>query len=502
MKSLLSNFRITAPSSTGVTSPPSSHSSHSACQPATARDVSGHLGDLRDLVAQRHVGGEAGTGAGAPARMKTLFRGGANAGVGATTRTKINSLRSGAKIHAPNDPRNTLDQLPAEDIMSLAVAMNFAKPGEAGSTRSHAVEIQQRLGTLANDLDNNFIDHDNNAFLDHAAASSKLTDGEVGELRQLMDQTHMSVKARTFTGPNGQQAMLDVYFNGTQNLRDVRQDMNTALGMTGEVDHASRRIGELMSKMLAPNGNATLLSVSGLSMGGGAAQIFMAAIDSRVELSSKPAVVLLDPVLLNNRQAQLAVQGGTRPVDFSEPRGVAITLDYARNPQRGVMSMMKSAGFHSPGLVRLKLGLEDGDGQHYHQAQPKPRFGLGYHGREAYYVEAMRRFSGTGEAATALGAGRPAAMGGGSVSASPLRPPMSGPFAVSPRLPRPPLVSSAVQRPVGPARPSPVAPHRIGTAARLNAATDTSTHASTSSPDEESYEDVLALWLKADARIG
>lgn len=44
--------------------------------------------------------------------------------------------------------------------------------------------------------------------------------------------------------------------------------------------------------------------------------------------------------------------------------------------------MMKSTGLRSQGLVRLKLGLKDGDGRRYGQAQPNPRFGLGYHGRE------------------------------------------------------------------------------------------------------------------------
>ncbi|XUW93416.1 hypothetical protein OH764_32890 (plasmid) [Burkholderia sp. M6-3] len=414
---------------------------------------------------------------------------------------EINSLPSGLKITAPNDPRNTLDKLPAEHIKSLAVALNLSHPSAASSTRSDTVAIQQRLASLANDLDNNFIGHDNNAFLEHAAACRKLTEGEVGELRQLMEKTHMSVRARTFPSPNGQQTMLEVYFNGTQNVRDVRQNMNTALGMSGEVDHASRRIGELMSKMLAPNGNATLLSVSGLSMGGGAAQIFTAAIESRVELSSKPAVVLLDPVLLNNRQARLAVQGGTRPVDFSKPRGIAITLDYAKSPQRGVMSMMKSAGYHSPGLVRLKLGLEDGDGQRYNQAEPKPQFGLGYHGRGAYYVEAMRRFSGTDDSAVP-GGGRSASMGGGSALAWPLRPALSGPSGVSTRPPQIPLPRSAFPRSVELARPTGVRPHYdIGTAARLNAAAGTNARDSISSPSEESYENVLALWLEADARI-
>lgn len=135
----------------------------------------------------------------------------------------------------------------------------------------------------------------------------------------------MLVKTRIFPGPNGQQAILNVHFDGTRNLRDERQDMQTALGMKGEVDHASRRIGELTSKMLVPNGVATLLSVSGLSMGGGAAQIFMAAIYSRVELSIKAAVVLLEPALLNNRQANWR-RRAARGVSISTNRAVSRSL--------------------------------------------------------------------------------------------------------------------------------------------------------------------------------
>ncbi|MEK6419973.1 MAG: hypothetical protein V4801_10230 [Burkholderia gladioli] len=449
---------------TDTTCLPSAHVANPAGQAVRARGGAGHLGDLRDLASRRQAGSQA--DAGAPAR-KT------RAGGATAIRARINALPSGPKIPAPGVPHDTtLDTLPAEDITRLAAAMHLAKPGEPGSTRAEAAAIRERFAALASDLDNGFMDHYNAALLDHAVDSGKLTEAEIDELKTLMDQTHMLVKVKTVPGPNGGQATLDVFFNGTQNLGDLRQDVNTVLGMTGERDRASRRIGELMSTMLAPNGNATLRSVSGLSMGGGAAQIFTAAIDSRVQLSSRPAVVLLDPVLLNDRQARLAVRGGTRPVDFSAPRGVAITLDYARNPQRGVMSMMKSAGFHSPGLVRLKLGLEEGDGRRYDQARPKPQFGMGYHARDAYYVEAMRRFAGTGGTALAQGGEGAGALGGGGLSAAPVR------------------------RPIGQERLAPGVPRRIGTgAARLDAA------ASASSPCEESDEDVFALWLKADAHL-
>ncbi|VVD59622.1 hypothetical protein [Pandoraea anhela] len=363
---------------------------------------------VNDLRAMGRAGGrgdtasEARAGAGQPAhkriqaRASTKATGSANPS-NVTTRPKINTLPSGPKIDTSHDAHKTIDSLAPHDIDQLSAAFGLVKPGETGNRASNTMAIRQRIAVIANDLDNHLIDHDNNSFLDHPAITSKLSAAEAHELKQLLDVAHVYVKSRSFNGPSGPHAMLEMHFDGTRNFRDVRQDVSTAMGLTGQIDHASRRIGELMSRMLAPNGNATLMSVSGLSMGGGAAQVFMAAIDSRLELATRPAVLLLDPVLLNNRQARFAVEGGTRPVDFTSPRGVAVTLDYARDSQRGLMSKMKTVGFHSPGLVRLKLGLDDQDGLRYGEQKPKATpIGMGYHGRTGYYTEALKRFAGDG----------------------------------------------------------------------------------------------------------
>lgn len=306
---------------------------------------------------------------------------------------KVNVLASGQKIDCSNSGHDTIGKLEAHEMTALAAALNLFKPGENGNDQPDTIAIQQRLAFLAMDLDHHLTDH-NNDFLERKATTNALGAAGIAELRALMHLTHMSVKSRNVPGAKGPHAMLEIYFDGTRNWRDVRQDVNTALGNAGQMDRAACRIGELMSKLVAPDGCASLALVSGMSMGGGAAQIFMASVDSRVALSRRPAVVLLDPVLLNDRQAALAVKGGTRPVDFSQPRGVAITLDYAKHSQRGLLSKMKTMGYHSPGIVRLKLGLADGDGQRYGERKPKPApIGLGYHGRAGYYAAALERFS-------------------------------------------------------------------------------------------------------------
>ncbi|CAG9165939.1 hypothetical protein [Cupriavidus pampae] len=440
LKSTLQSLRIGTQDRTAEPGPDARGPNRPANPAGKQRGVSASLSHLHDLARLRQARGDTSDVVAQSASRRRPLPG----GTPSAERAKVNTLPSGPKIDASGDPTTSIDALNGSDLDALAVALHLAEPGATGNKASNTIAIRQRLLSVANDLDNNLVDHDK-SFLDHPATIGKLSGAEIEELRQLMDLTHMSVKSRTIPGPNGPHAMLEVFFNGTQNFRDVRQDLNTAIGRAGQVDRGARRIGELMSAMLAPNGNASLVSVIGISMGGGSAQIFTASVDSRVALSMRPAVVLLDPALLNNRQAKLAVEGGTRPVDFSQPRGVAVTLDYAPASQRGLMSKMKTVGFHSPGLVRLKLGLVDQDGQRYGDSRPRPApIGLGYHGRDGYYTEALRRFAGGEEPQrapmTAFTVTRPPAMAAGATSAT-FRPP------------RPPQVSHVGQS-ASPSRPA------------------------------------------------
>jgi hypothetical protein len=105
-------------------------------------------------------------------------------------------------------------------------------------------------------------------------------------------------------------------------------------------------------------------------------------------------MILLDPQLLNNGQARRATKGGDLHVDYSKPRGVAITLDYAKAPHRGLMGIMKGpGGYRYPGLVQIKLGLTDTDGPNGTSPETSGPPGLGYHIDRAQLSRALGRFT-------------------------------------------------------------------------------------------------------------
>jgi hypothetical protein len=155
---------------------------------------------------------------------------------------------------------------------------------------------------------------------------------------------------------------MDVYFGGTLNWRDAKQDVKTAFGGVGAIYKAVREAAELVAEAMAANPSIEINRVLGFSMGGGTAQAFLAGVESRIELRDEPALVVFDPQLLNNAQARHAVKDGPLGYDYSKLRGVAITLDYEADPRMGLMNVMKGPGrYKSPGLVQLRLGLKHGD---------------------------------------------------------------------------------------------------------------------------------------------
>lgn len=137
-------------------------------------------------------------------------------------------------------------------------------------------------------------------------------------------------------------------------------------------------------------------------MGGASAQVFAAALQGSVKLVAPAApLVLLDPQLLNDAQARHATKGGAHDYDFGGSRGVAITLDYPAAPRKSLMGRMKGLGYQSPGLVRIKLALQDDDSVkqldngEWVNRPPKP-YGpplTGYHGDLALYTKALLRFT-------------------------------------------------------------------------------------------------------------
>ena len=76
-----------------------------------------------------------------------------------------------------------------------------------------------------------------------------------------------------------------------------------------------------------------------------------------------------------------------------KPRGIAISLDYDKDPRRGLMGVMKGpGGYKYPGLLHLRLGLTDTDGPNGGRPVPS-RLGLGYHHRGEEFIAAIHRFT-------------------------------------------------------------------------------------------------------------
>ena len=311
----------------------------------------------------------------------------------------INDLRSGPQMGNHALPDNTVDTMSATEIRQLAQALRCET-----STTAEAGAVKHILASFARDLDEGFARYDNSAFLQTALVEQSLSPAEIAELAQLAEQSHMAIATRAHTDVYGMQTVgLSVFFDGTKlNARDLHHDLRSALGMTGSNDRAARRIGELFTKVLRSSDFVHLDVVAGLSMGGGAAQTFVAGIEGRAALIKPPPVILLDPQLLNDRQARFAKKGAHLPVDFAKPRGVAITLDYTKRPHRGLMSKMKTfGGYRSPGLIELQLGLGDSDGDLGSAPKPTPP-GLGYHGHLSFYAAALSRFCGPPEPMTQI----------------------------------------------------------------------------------------------------
>jgi hypothetical protein len=187
---------------------------------------------------------------------------------------------------------------------------------------------------------------------------------------------------------------LEIFFGATQNMRDVKQDLKTAVGGLGPVYKATDEVAAILAEEIGKmRGNVEIGFVSGASMGGGTAQAFLAGLESRVQLPASPPLILLDPQLLNDAQSRYATRHGTLGYDFEKPRGIAISLDYDKAPRRGLMGIMKGpGGYKYPGLLHLKLGLKDTDGPEGGKPMIAPP-GLGYHGVWEQYMAAIRRFT-------------------------------------------------------------------------------------------------------------
>ncbi|WP_192804873.1 hypothetical protein [Noviherbaspirillum aerium] len=196
--------------------------------------------------------------------------------------------------------------------------------------------------------------------------------------------------------------------------RDTREIMNSVLRARGdtfaEVKEAAAVLADLSEK-----GTLNVDMVAGHSLGGAYAQYFKAAYESRGGSGQhKPAMVLLDPVLLNNKQAADAIRGAPHGYDYRAPRGIAITLDNVKAPAKSLLSHLKGMGFKHPGLVHLKLDVKPGDAATFQWAKdaqgnsmllgdepvpmrqrdnPRPGMLMGYHIDTSVYEMAIHRFT-------------------------------------------------------------------------------------------------------------
>jgi len=329
-----------------------------------------------------------------PQRVPTAPRVPAPAVV-AAPREPINSLPSGYKISLVDRPHAHLGELEPRDLNALSQALGFGRLSRSEAEQhAQVASVFKTLDNFKDDVIADFADHDNEV-LEHPGLLSGLSAAEQQELKAAMDIVHMRVAApRDLGGRFLMPCELKIYFNGTENFRDARHDILSGFGRTSSVDRAARRIGELLAKQMRRNDNQIRIErIVGISMGGASAQTMLATLQNRRLLDRQPSMLLLDPQLLNNRQAARATRDGPLAVDYRLPRGVAISLDYAAAPHRGLMGIMKGPGGYTyPGLVHLKLGLTDTDGEDGKAPKPTGLPGMGYHADIRPYGRALARF--------------------------------------------------------------------------------------------------------------
>jgi hypothetical protein len=250
-------------------------------------------------------------------------------------------------------------------------------------------------------------DHSREAAMRTSRLFGLLPAGDREKLVRAAHVAHMSWDEHVGHDEHGHQRLeVRVMFGGTQNMRDVKQAFSSIGQSVGKVFKANHEAAVLVAKAVedayARPLNVKFDYIAGGSMGGASAQLFAAALESRVKLSEPAPLILFDPQLPNEAQAQHAIKDGKLGYDYTKPRGIAITLDYAKHPHKSLMGRMKGLGFKSPGLVRLKLGLSAYDrvkrlpdgGTEQRPPRTSGPPGMGYHADEGLYKMALRRFTG------------------------------------------------------------------------------------------------------------
>jgi hypothetical protein len=362
-----------------------------------------------------------------------------------SSRVAINKLPSGAKIDKTHSPEASIDDLDPLELTALLHALGLARPDEEAQGRdTRKARAKDLLDTFRLEAPTILGSPWTISGSHGWRLRCHLTEEVYEKLQAAAAVAHCSMRVtQTGAGRHGQPKLrLAIGFNGTEDRQDLRQHLKTAVGGVGAVYKATREIAAILADTIRELGaHVEIGFVCGISLGGGAAQAFLASLESRIRLPAPPPLILLDPQLLNNAQARHATRHGEHPYDFEKPRGIAITLDYRKEPRRGLMGLMKGPGrYKYPGLLQLKLGLQDTDGPGAEfrngmsplvrsmmglrdGGSPRPLAwppGLGYHGPWDQYEQALRRFTGQPEATPAHSLpGSPASQGDSPRSAAP-----------------------------------------------------------------------------------
>jgi hypothetical protein len=310
----------------------------------------------------------------------------------------INKLDSGLKINLSRQPDASIATLQSQELNALFQALKLGAPKD-DDRELHDQKAQAKA--LLDGFCDKFADLATDPRAIQGPNALVLTAPLSGETRQRLleaaEIAHCKVHV-SFTDTDDWTApptmRLEVLFGAMENARDATQALKTATGGRGLIYKAVDDIAAILADEIRNmDGHVEIGFVSGLSMGGGTAQAFLAGLESRVQLPASPPLILLDPQLLNDAQSRHATRHGTLGYDFEKPRGIAISLDYDKAPRRSLMGLMKGpGGYKYPGLLHLTLGLKDTDGPKGGKPMIVPP-GLGYHGVGEQYEVAIRRFT-------------------------------------------------------------------------------------------------------------
>ncbi|WCM94158.1 hypothetical protein M5C99_05360 [Acidovorax sp. NCPPB 2350] len=300
------------------------------------------------------------------------------------------------RIDLRDQPHATIASLPEREIRSLAAACRLPH-GASVSTAQVAQHLREHLGRMDFDVFSRY-DRVNVLNMDRTSLLRTLLPSQQRYLlSNLANKTHMTIRQEQVDVPGRSEPVhrIGIYFDGLP-YHAERQNGTTLKGGVGQVYRMACEIAVMIAEAIRDRSDVEVSPICGLSMGGGSAQMFAATLQSHAPRLPPPALTLLDPMLLNRAQRAHAIAGAPHPYDFKEPRGVAISLDYAADPRKSLMDRLQGVGFSTAGLVRLRLGLTDEDGEHRTQPKPYGPPGTGYHANRHHYTSALERFLGPG----------------------------------------------------------------------------------------------------------